>query len=84
MTLETIEVRVYRRIVPLQILDELMGDAIIVLWGKLRLWVEHLRAEQERDSAYEWFQWLADRLAEVDRRTEAGAHKIYRNWRSGS
>jgi hypothetical protein len=82
MTLETLGVLVYRRIVPLQILDELMGDAILILWAKLRPWVEHLRTEQDRDSAYEWFQWLADRLAEKDRRTGAGAYKIYRNWRS--
>jgi hypothetical protein len=80
MTLETMGLLVYRRIVPLLILDELMGDAILVLWRKLRPWVEHLRVEQERDSAYEWFQWLADRLAETDRRTERGAHRIYRKW----
>jgi hypothetical protein len=60
MTLETIGVLVYRRIVPLSILDELMGDAILVLWRTLRLWVEHLRTEQKRDSAYEWFQWLSE------------------------
>ena len=72
----------YRRIVPLSILDELMGDAILVLWKKLRRWVEHLRAEQQRDSAFEWFNWLADRLAETNRRTEAGAYKLYRHWRS--
>jgi len=82
MTLETMGVLVYRRIVPLSILDELMGDAILILWKKLLPWVEHLRSEQQRDSAYEWFQWLADRLAEIDRRTESGAYKIYRNWRS--
>jgi hypothetical protein len=82
MTLETIGVLVYRRIVPLSILDELMGDAILVLWRKLRLWVENLRTEQKRDSAYEWFHWLSDRLTEMDRRTDAGAHKIYRKWRS--
>lgn len=82
MTLETMGVLVYRKIVPLPILDELMGDAILVLWKKLRPWVEHLRVEQNRDSAYEWFQWLADRLAETERRTQAGAHRIYRDWRS--
>jgi len=82
MTLETMGVLVFRRIVPLPILDELMGDAILILWRKLRFWVEHLRTEQKRDSAYEWFQWLAERLAETDRRTEAGAYKLYRNWRS--
>lgn len=81
MTLEAIGVLVYRRIVPLPILDELMGDAILILWKKLSAWVEYLRVEQKRDSAYEWFQWLADRLAETNRRTEAGAYKLYRNWR---
>lgn len=82
MTLETMGVLVYRRIVPLSILDELMGDAILVLWKKLRPWVEYLRTEQKRDSAYEWFQWLADRLSETDRRTEVGAYKLHRHWRS--
>ena len=81
MTLETMGVLVYRRIVPLSILDELMGDAILVLWRKLRPWVEHLRTEQQRDSAYEWFKWFADRLSENDRRTGAGAYKLHRHWR---
>ena len=81
MTLETMGVLVYRRIVPLAILDELMGDAVMVLWRKLQPWVEHLRIEQKRDSAYEWFQWLAERLAEKERRTEIGAYWKYRNWK---
>ena len=81
MTLETMGVLVYRRIVPLAILDELMGDAILVLWRKLQPWVEHLRIEQKRDSAYEWFQRLAERLAEKERRTEIGAYWKYRNWK---
>ena len=82
MTLETMGVLVFRRIVPLPILDEVMGDAILILWRKLRPWIEHLRAEQKRDSAYEWFHWLADRLSERNRRTKEGAYKIYCNWRS--
>lgn len=81
MTMETMGVLVYRRIVPLSILDQLMGDAVLILWRKLRPWVDHLREEQKRDSAYEWFQWIAERLAEKKRRTEAGAHRLYRSWR---
>ena len=34
----------------------------------------------QRDSAYEWFQWLADRFADTERRSARGAHRIYRNW----
>jgi hypothetical protein len=81
MTMETMGVLVYRRIVPLAILDELMGDAIVVLWRKLQPWVKHLRTDQKRDSAYEWFQWLAERLAEQERRTEIGAYRTYSNWK---
>ena len=55
MTLETMGVLVFRRLVPLTIPGGVMGDAILILWGKLRLWVEHLHGEQKRDSAYEWF-----------------------------
>jgi hypothetical protein len=80
MTFETIGVLVFRRIVPLSILDELMGDAVLVVWRKLKPWVEHLREEQKRDSAYEWFNWLADRLMERQRRTESGAYRRYRTW----
>jgi hypothetical protein len=82
MTMETMGVLVYRRIVPLAILDDLMGDAILVLWRKLQPWVDHLRDEQKRDSAYEWFQWLAERLAERDRRIEMGAYRIYSGWKA--
>jgi hypothetical protein len=46
-----------------------MGDAILVEWRKLRPWVEHMREALKRDSTYEWFQWLADRLADSERRT---------------
>lgn len=81
MTMETMGVLVYRRIVPLIILDELMGDAILVLWRKLQPWVDNLRTEQRRDSAYEWFQWLAERMAEKERRTDVGAYRKYRNWK---
>lgn len=80
-TLETVGVLVYQRIAPLGVVDELMGDAIILLWRKLEPWVLVLRREQGRESVYEWFQWLADRLGERERRTTQGAHVTFRDWR---
>jgi hypothetical protein len=80
-TIESVGVLVYRRVVPIDIVDELMGDAIVAFWPKLSPWILELRKEQGRESVYEWFQWLVDRLQERQRRTSEGAHVRYRAWR---
>ncbi len=81
-TLETIGVLVHRRVVPLNLVDDLMGDAIVNFWPRLQDWIETMRREQSRESVYEWFQWLVDRLAEHERRRTVGAHERYAEWRS--
>ncbi len=80
-TFESFGVMVYRRIVPLALVDELLGGATVVLWGKLKGWVEQLRKEQSRETVYEWFQWLAERLQEqASFNTLEGAHVKHRDW----
>lgn len=80
-TIEVVGVLIYRRVVPLEIVDDLMGDAIVGFWPKLRDWVEAMRREQGRESVYEWFQWLVERLETRERRRERGAHSLFRDWR---
>ena len=81
-TFESIGVMVYRRIVPLAIVNELMGGAAVHLWRKLERWTLETRAEQSRDNVYEWFQWLADRLQELpDFGTGPPAHVARRDWK---
>ena len=80
-TFEGFGVMVYRRIVPLALVDELMGGAIILLWIKLSSWVEESRKEQSRETVYEWFQWLVDRIREQPSfDITEGAHVKHRNW----
>jgi len=81
-TIESVGVLVYRRVVPIDIVDELMGDAIVAFWPKLSLWIAEMRKVQGRESVYEWFQWLVERLKERQRRTADGAHVRYREWRA--
>jgi hypothetical protein len=81
-TVESVGVLVYRRVVPIAVLDDLMGDAIVRFWVKLSPWVVHLRREQGRESVYEWFQWLVERLQERERRSTVGVHVKYRSWRA--
>jgi hypothetical protein len=81
-TFESFGVMVYRRIVPLALVDELLGGAVVLLWRKLAPWVEELRKDQSRETVYEWFQWLAERLQEQPGfDTLAGAHVKHRDWK---
>jgi len=81
-TFESIGVMVYRRIVPLAIVNELMGGAVVHLWRKLELWALETRAEQSRENVYEWFQWLAERLCEIPNfETAPPAHVALRDWK---
>jgi hypothetical protein len=55
-TLESTGVMVYRRILPLALVDELMGGSVVILWRKLAAWIEESRKEQSSENYYEWFQ----------------------------
>jgi hypothetical protein len=80
---ESIGVMVYRRILPITIVEELMGGTVVSFWGKLEAWIKALREEQGRDDTHEWFQWLAEQLA---RRAGSGspqpAYVEHRHWRA--
>jgi hypothetical protein len=82
-TFESVGVMVYRRILPIAIVEELMGGTVVSFWGKLEAWIKALREEQNRSDTHEWFQWLAEQLA---RRATSGssqpAYLQHRNWRA--
>jgi len=80
-TFESFGVMVYRRIVPLALIDQLVGGATVQLWRKLAVWVEETRKERSHEFFYEWFQWLAERLQEQPGfNMLEGAYLKYRKW----
>lgn len=80
-TFESFGVMVYRRIVPLSLVDELVGGSLVLLWRKLAKWVEDTRRESSQDTVYEWFQWLAERLQQQPGfEMLEGAHVEHRDW----
>jgi hypothetical protein len=81
-TFESIGVMVYRRIVPLALVNELLGGAAVHLFHKLEPWILEQRAEQSRDNVYEWFQWLTERLEDLPEfKTREPAHVAERSWK---
>jgi hypothetical protein len=84
VTLETLGYSVYQRIVPLRMADDLLGGITRVAWRKLGPLYEFERKRSGSQKSMEWFQWLAERLAEHQPgRTSLtlGAHEAYRDWR---
>jgi hypothetical protein len=79
---ETLGVMVFHGILPLRIVDDIIGQFCQVSWRKLGPYFAHIRARDRTNGYGEWFQWLAERLAELDRpEKKVGAHVAYRGWR---
>jgi hypothetical protein len=82
--LESLGYAVFARMVPLNVVDELLGGTVRVAWRKLRGYVEYKRERADSKKNWEWFQWLAE---QVDRHSKArtslalGAYDAYRDWR---
>ena len=78
---ETMGLLVFRDSLPLTLVEELIGGAVVLMWLRLRPWIEANRAEKNHPLLFEWFQWLAERLEERGRPTQTPAHIRYRDWR---
>ncbi len=82
MTFESIGVMVFRGIVPLEMVNELLGGVCVESWARLNQYTQDSRAESNRNTMSEWFQWLAERLDEHHTRYgRPPAYEQYRAWR---
>jgi hypothetical protein len=77
---ETMGLMVFRRIADYDIVEELAGGMVAMLWRKLDMWIATLREEQSQPSWAEWFQWLAELAA--SRKNEARpAYVAHKGWK---
>ena len=77
---ETIGLLVFRKNIPLDLVEELIGAGVIDFWNKLRPWVNDIRKENSQPLILEWFQWLAERLNERGRVEQRPAYERFRDW----
>ncbi len=78
---ESLGVLVFHRIVPLHLVDDLMGGYVRQSWRKVRPHVEVKRRDMGV-SYGEWMQWLAERLDEHPSPGKShGAHLAHRRWK---
>jgi hypothetical protein len=81
LTWESLGVLVFRREVDLRLIDDFFSGAIVVSWRKLHAFVEEDRIELGRETVWEWFQWLAERMTARERQARpVPAHHAHRDW----
>jgi len=85
LVIEGLGYSVFERVVPLRIVDNLVGGNIRIIWRKLRRYVEFERERSGSQKTFEWFQWLAeqlDRYQQGKTSLQIGAHEAYRDWKA--
>ncbi len=81
-TWESIGILVFRNQARLDLVDDFFSGPIRVSWEKLHPLVIRMRDVTGRDTISEWFEWLADRMAERESATPPQpAHIAHRDWR---
>jgi hypothetical protein len=54
-----------------------------VSWRKLHGYVEEDRHDLRRETVWEWFQWLAERMSEHEKQTPpVPAHIAHKDWKA--
>ena len=79
-TMENIGVMMYQRIVPSAVVNNLIGSSTVILWRKLEFWVADLRTEVDSPFAFEWFQWLAMTLEDLQDDSDLPAYESQTDW----
>jgi hypothetical protein len=82
--LEGLGYSVYARLIPLQVVGDLMGGTVRLAWRKLRPYIEEERRRSGSQKYFEWFGWLA---AQLERNSpgktslQVGAQEAYDDWK---
>jgi hypothetical protein len=81
LTWESLGVLAFRREIDMATIDDFFSGAIAISWRKLHNFVEEDRKSLERETVWEWFQWLAERMQEREsKETPVPAQIAHRDW----
>lgn len=81
MKFETIGLLIFKDSIPIDAMEDLVGDAALTLWRILNVWVTDMRVERSHDTFLEWYQWLIEQLKKRERVRREPAYIAYKDWR---
>jgi hypothetical protein len=81
-TWERLGILVFRNEIPMELVDDAFSGPILISWEKLESFVGEFRVAVGRETGFEWFQWLAERMAEREKTASAiPAYIAHKHWR---
>jgi hypothetical protein len=81
-TWESLGILVHHREISLKLVEDFFSGPITLSWLKFQTLVEEMRRELDRETYFEWFQWLAERVMERETSLPpVPAHIEYHDWR---
>lgn len=81
-TWERIGILVFHKEVSMDLVDDAYSGTITISWQKLEGYVSGMRKEFQRETIFEWFQWLAGRMREREgNRPPVPAHIAHKEWK---
>lgn len=79
---ESLGYMVFRGVVPLTVVRELVGGVAIAMWRKLETWRDEIVAMEGQGRVVEWYEWLVNRLHELDERVPTARAAVrFKNWK---
>jgi len=63
---ESTGLMVKRKIISFDVVDDLVGGVILVVWRKLDVWIQEWRNDRN-PAAGEWFEWLKTKIEDKSR-----------------
>jgi hypothetical protein len=80
--MESLGILVHDRFVEILDVEQTYSAPVLVTFRKLHPYIEDVRASVSRDTMHEWFQWLAERLEQLERdKGRLPAHVREAGWR---
>lgn len=81
-TWESIGLLLYRREITIDLIDKTHSGPILQTWLKLEGYIREVRMEMDRQTMFEWFEWLVDRMKEREKtRGRVPAYIAYKDWK---
>jgi hypothetical protein len=81
LTWETIGLLVFRREITFDLVADFFSGSVSVSWRKLHVFVEEDRRSVERETVWEWFQWLAEQMSDREKKLPpTPAHLAHRQF----
>jgi hypothetical protein len=77
---ETIGLLVYRGTISFDVVEDLVGGAVVSIWYRLKDVTLRTREEKDWPMYCEWFQWLAEQFEKRGRLSQVPAHERLTEW----